>query len=69
MQELFFLAVELDGDVLARFLDQECDGDCCLRSEVESLLQADRSAEFHLTVAIKAEAKAMLGEFACRTRA
>ena len=69
VQELFFSAVELQADARSLFLDQECGCDSCLRTEVESLLDADRSADFNLASAIKDEAKALLGEYACRTRA
>lgn len=69
VQELFFMAVDLHGDARSVFLDQECGCDTCLRSEVESLLDADGSADFNLASAIKAEALALLGEYACRSHA
>jgi eukaryotic-like serine/threonine-protein kinase len=41
---LFERAIELEPDARAAFLDEECRGDARLRSEVDSLLQADAAS-------------------------
>jgi serine/threonine protein kinase len=47
IEELFHAALELDPADRAAFLDQRCNGDADLRSEVESLLHSsDRTTDF-----------------------
>ena len=46
---LFERAIELEPDARAAFLDEQCSGDARLRSEVDSLLQADAASSHFLT--------------------
>jgi Tol biopolymer transport system component len=62
-KELYHAALELKEDWRAAFLDEACGDDAALRSEVESLLAADKAAErFLVSPAIEVAAHALAKE-------
>ena len=64
VQEIFFGAVDLPVSERDAYLERACGGDAGLRSEVESLLQADAASGSAIAAAIGSEAGALLDDHA-----
>jgi hypothetical protein len=60
-QNVFLAAADLAPPERGRFLDEACEGDPGLRSEVESLIRADRGSAEFLTSLVESEAVRLLG--------
>ena len=48
LEEIFTIAVDLEGEERERFLDEACGDDAALRAEIEALIMSDQEASSFL---------------------